>query len=185
MKKINEIIKDELNIFQIILSELKNIPEYKTLTKWAEKNEFESYYLMGELLNPSNAYKYQKIGKGRFTFKAKNDVLYFVNLVYQPTKDPHFEFKLGWIDEKNTPHYEKSDNLNYIDSIRSDTIAKIWKDEILPFFKKQNLSDKIIIKPLNQDIKRYLFALKLVQKFKKKWFDIQEEKPKQITIIKH
>ena len=147
-------------------------------------NVFESYFLMAELLNPEHAYKYKKENRNLFTFIAKNDIEYFCKIVYQPLeKNPFLEFKLGWLDESGKHHYEKSDNIEYIDEFRSDTIAKIWRDEILPIYKNQDLTDKLVINPLNKDIKRYLFALKMIQKFKEDWFNIIEDKPKLITLI--
>ena len=177
-------IKPNKNI-HVILKEMCNNDDYKKLTKWEDINQFESYYLIGELLNPSHSYDYTKIGNSTFTFKDRNDIEYLLKLVYYSKNEEYvLEFKLGWLDDNGKIHYKKNHNLENIDSFRSDTIAKVWRDEILPLFKKQKLTNILVFNPLNNDIKRYLFSLKMVQKFKKKWFDIIENKPKQIRLIK-
>ena len=175
-KKLTEIIDEEIkNFFE---SNDYSLEDELILT-----NEI----WLGELLNPNDSYKYYG-RKGFFKYKDLNGVEFFAILVYQPTKNPYFELKTGWIDDNGNPKYEpsippvspKASSMDW--DKRSNTVAKIYRDELLPFFKSQKLSDKIIIKPISNS--RMKFAERLVKKFTdKKQFKI-EYKTKEIRIIK-
>ena len=106
-------------------------------------------------------------------------------MVYQPITEGYFEVKPGWLDENNKPKYDKLPfKINSIDwDKRSDTVAKIYKDEFLPFFLNQNLTDLLKFKPI--DNQRYYFSLRLVKKYKPTGCEIIEEFPKTITLMKH
>jgi hypothetical protein len=143
--------------------------------------------LLGELLNPDNAYPYIQIGKGIWSYKDMSDVEFIVRLAYQPVEEPYFEFKTGWLDENNKIKYEPSipsvsKNSTALDwDRRTDTVAKIYRDEIIPFFKQQTLTNTIAIKPIS--ISRMKFAERLVKKFTPSELEIKIE-DKDIFIIK-
>jgi hypothetical protein len=143
--------------------------------------------MLGELLNPDNSYPYINKGKGIRGYKDMNDVEFIVRLTYQPTSPPYLEFKTGWFDENGKITYEPSippvsPNSSAIDwDKRSDTVAKIYRDEILPFFKQQTLTNFMVIKPISSS--RMKFAERLVKKFTPDEFKT-EFKDKEIQIIK-
>lgn len=120
----------------------------------------ENQIILGELLDPSNVYPYSG-SRGLCTYIDSTDVTYFVRLIYQPTSEPYFELKTGWIDSNGKPKYEPSfppisSRSSAIDlDKRSNTLAKIYRDEILPFFKSQSLSNKMIIKPISDSRARF------------------------------
>lgn len=153
------------NLIDIIQQAITQIPEYKSMS-WENRNVLESYVIMGEILNPKNSYEYSKQGEGVWTFTDSDGNEYFVRIVYQPTSNPYMEIKHGWVDE---PRYERNIR-SEIDFRRSDTIAKIYEDEIIPFFMKQQLTNLMVLKPL--DIKRYKFSERLIQKLTPK--DLQK-----------
>lgn len=123
---------------------------------------------LGELLNPNDAYDYCG-SKGFYRYKDLNDVEFFVRLTYQPTNDPYFELKTGWINDEGKPIYEpsippvspKSSSKDW--NTRSNTLAKIFKDELISFFIKQKLTDIIKIKPISKS--RMKFSERMVNKF--------------------
>jgi len=143
--------------------------------------------MLGELLNPDNSYPYEKVSKGFFTYNDLNGVKFFVRAAYTPEPLNYFEFKTGWFDENGKATYEPSippvsPNSSAIDwDKRSDTVAKIYRDEILPFFKQQTLTNFMVIKPISSS--RMKFAERLVKKFTPDEFKI-EFKDKEIQIKK-
>ena len=165
---------------QDIINEIQSDSEYKNLSL-NDKNIYESYAFIGELLTPQNAYSYKESPKGLFVFTDDLGFDYFVRMVFQPTSDPYFEIKMGWLDLPAQLRYKKQSERE-IDERRSDTVAKIYKDEIMPSFINQTHNNKIIIKP--NDIKRYQFSIRLVNKFTPKSLKIIENKPYEIIITK-
>ena len=157
MIKLTDIINNELKDFF-------NHNDYSLKDELLIINEI----LLGELLDPNNAYNYYG-SKGFFKYKDLNDVEFFVRLTYQPTNNPYFELKVGWIDDNGKPIYEPSippvsPNSSSIDwDKRSNTLAKIFKDELIPFFVSQKLSNTIKIKPISTS--RMKFSERLVNKF--------------------
>lgn len=141
--------------------------------------------LMAEVVNPDGEhFQYQESNtKGLFTYKDSQDNLYFARIFYQPTSNPHFEFKVGWFKDNDLskPQYDPqlppsaigADNLK-----RRNTIAKIYRDEIIPYFKKNlSLSNTLTINPIS-DL-RYTFSKRLVQNHTPKDFDIQYDNKNQ------
>ena len=143
--------------------------------------------MLGELLNPDNSLSYKKVSKGFYTYEDPNGVKFFVRAAYTPEPQNYFEFKTGWFDQNGKATYEPSvpygnQETSALDiNSRSDTVAKIYRDEILPFFKQQTLTDTIIIKPISSS--RMKFAERLVKKFTPEDFTT-EFKDKEITIKK-
>jgi len=148
----------------------KEIKEYFEKNKYSEQVEFEmiNEITLGELLDPNNSYPYSSPMKGLWVYKDANGVNFFARIVYQSTFNPHFEFKTGWFDETkdNRATYDPPipPNSSAIDwDKRSNTVAKIYRDEVLPFFEKQTISNTLRIKPLSDS--RMKFAQRLVKKF--------------------
>jgi hypothetical protein len=82
----------------------------------------------------------------------------------------------------NLPTPPISPNSSAIDwDKRSDTVAKIYRDKILPFFKQQTLTNLMVIKPISSS--RMKFAERLVKKFTPEDFTT-EFKDKEIIINK-
>ena len=157
MKYIKKIIKEELKKF------FKTNP-YSLKDELVIGNEI----LIGELLDPNNSYPYTG-SKGYYEYKDISGDIFFVRLHYIPEPQNVMEFKTGWIDEDGKTRYDspslphsKNSSSIYVNK-RSDTVAKIYRDEILPFFKKQNLTNIMVIMPISNS--RLKFAERLVKKF--------------------
>jgi len=147
--------------------------------------------LMAEVVNPDGErfeYKESNIS-GLYIYKDSRNNLYFARILYQNISNPHFEFKVGWFEDNDIskPKYEPQlppkaisiDNLK-----RRNTISKIYRDEIIPYFKeKTHLSNKLTINPIS-DL-RYTFSKRLVQNYTPENFDIQydDEDKKYIKIL--
>jgi len=143
--------------------------------------------MLGELLNPDNSLPYEKVSKGFYTYEDPNGVKFFVRAAYTPEPQNYFEFKTGWFDQNGKATYEPSvpygnQETSALDiNSRSDTVAKIYRDEILSFFKQQTLTDTMVIKPIS--LSRMKFAERLVKKFTPEDFTT-EFKDKEIIIKK-
>lgn len=143
--------------------------------------------MLGELLNPDNALPYEKISKGFYTYEDPSGVKFFVRAAYIPEPQNYFEFKTGWFDENEKATYEPSvpygnQETSTLDiNSRTDTVAKIYRDEILPFFKQQTLTDIMFIKPISSS--RMKFAERLTKKFTPEDFTINF-KNREIQITK-
>lgn len=172
-----------------ILQELiKNeVKEFFKTNKYSLEDELilQNEIILSELLDPENSYEYEG-SKGLYYYKDVNNVKFFVRLTYQPLSDPYFELKTGWINKQGKPQYEPSTPPLSPDSSaidldkRSNTVAKIYRDEILPFFKEQDLSNKMVIKPISPSRSR--FSRMLINKFTpKNGFNIDLEN---LTIYK-
>lgn len=174
-----------------ILEEIRKEQDYKNLLNEEDQIIFEQFVELGEILNPNNSYNYSlKRGfKEVWEFNDKVGNTYFARIVYQPLKDPFFELKTGYYNDKgetiydpNVPSMAPSSTAQDVHT-RGDTVAKIFRDEIIPYFLNQNLSNKLVIKPI--DIKRYQFAIRMVNKFTlKNQIKIVENKPNEIILIK-
>jgi nicotinic acid mononucleotide adenylyltransferase len=141
--------------------------------------------LMAEVVNPDGEhFQYQESNtKGLFTYKDSQDNLYFARIFYQPTSNPHFEFKVGWFKDNDLskPQYDPplpSSAIGIDNLKRRNTVAKIYRDEIIPYFKKNlSLSNTLTINPIS-DL-RYTFSKRLVQNHTPKDFDIQYDNKNQ------
>jgi hypothetical protein len=179
MKKLTEIYNSLSKKVQ------RNYKKYNYIPKnWADENLFENYILLGELLDPNNSYEYTKINRNTYGYIDASGNNFYVKITYQPTQEPYMEVKAYWIDLKtNKPVYDKLPNVTAKDwDKRSNTVAKIYQDEIIPFFKSQDLTDLMVFLPL--DPKRYQLSIRMVKKFNKDNFEIIEDFPNKITIVK-
>ena len=152
---------------------------------YSEEEQFlvEEAVLIAEILNPNESFKYDG-ERGTYYYYDSTKNMFFIRLAYQPTKTPHFELKTGWFEDNNPkkPRYEPSlpNNVSIKDTnIRGNTLAKIYRDEIIPFFNSQNLTDLIIVKPMS--ISRYKFSVRMIQKFTPKKMTVNEN-PKSMTV---
>jgi len=176
MKKLElkDLIEEEIQ-------KIKQDKDYLSLNSFIDENLFESYWMLGELLNPTNSYKYKKVFKGYWVFTDDHGYDFFVRLNFQPIDDGYYEMKMGWVDLPKQQKYLRQ-TAREIDERRSDTVAKIFDKEIIPLFLKQIFNNNLKIFPL--DIKRYQFAIRLVKKFIPNNIKIIENKPKEITLMK-
>lgn len=167
------------NLQKLIKNELK---EFFKTNKYSLEDELilENEIILSELLDPEDSYEY-KGSKGLYYYEDVNNVKFFVRLTYQPISDPYFELKTGWLNKQGKPQYEPSTPPISSDSSaidldkRSNTLAKIYRDEILPFFKEQELSGRMVIKPISASRSR--FSRMLISKFTpKEDFNIDLEK---------
>jgi hypothetical protein len=167
----------------LIKEEIKKIKinsDYVKLISPLDKNLFESYWLLGELLNPDNSYEYTEEKTYFWVFTDNQGYDFFVRMVYQPVSTgEYWEVKMGWLDLEGKEKYLQQ-KARGIDEQRSNTIAKIFRDEIIPIFINQEHINTLVIKPL--DIKRYQFSLRMVNKFIPKELKIEENKPYEILI---
>lgn len=172
-----------IEILENVINDLKKQNRYNP-RNFAEENLYDSYILLAELLNPNNAYEYKQVGKGIWQYSDINDNEFFVRIVYQPVSNPYFEIKTWWADEDGKKQY---DNLPRTVTAkdwdkRSDTVAKIFRDEIIPLFDNQDHSNKMIFKPVTES--RYYFSLRMIKKFIPKEWNIIENFPKEIVVEK-
>jgi len=169
-----DFLKKEISRLESIEGRKFNVLEY---------NLFETYITLAELLNPNDAYAYVKIRDGWFRYQDMMDIYYDVRIAYQPVDDPYFELKTWWYDENKKAIYDKlpSNSSSRDWDKRSNTIAKIYRDEIIPFFKENvGYCDKLVIKPV--DKQRYYFSKKMIEKFTPEEFKVIENYPVEIII---
>jgi Fe-Mn family superoxide dismutase len=141
----------------------------------------EEDQLMAEVVNPDGErFEYEESNiKGLYTYKDSRDNLYFARIFYQKTNNPYFEFKTGWFEDNDLskPKYEPQlpPNTTGMDNLkRRNTVAKIYRDEIIPYFKeKSTLSNTLFINPIS-DL-RYTFSKRLVQNYTPENLDIQHD----------
>ena len=167
-----------------IISDIYNEDDYIALTSFSEQNLYETYVIMGELLNPNYAYPYTG-DKGWYHYTDNDNNRYFVRLTYNPTKTPYYELKTGWYDDNSKPNYDPPTHPNTTTTDwdkRSDTVAKIFRDEILPLFLSKKL-DVSVIKIIPITMSRYQFSIRMVNKFvDTDKIEIIENKPKEIIL---
>lgn len=157
-----------------------------------EKEKFLSQEdeLMHEVVNPDGEiFDYKKVGRDLFTYEDSKGNLYFARIVYQPTNSPYFEFKVGWFENNDVtkPKYDPQlpANSTALDNVkRRNTVAKIYRDEILTIFKHNiTLADSLIIDPISQS--RFIFSQRLVKNHTPKSFNVTEKEGKiEVTLPK-
>jgi hypothetical protein len=146
----------------------KNKPyKHKPITKEILFEEEDK--LMVEVVNPDGErFEYEESNiKGLYTYKDSLDNLYFARITYSPSSPPRFEFKVGWFEDNDIskPKYNPQlpPNTTSMDDLkRRNTVAKIYRDEILPYLKdNQKLAKQLDINPISQS--RYIFSQRLIQ----------------------
>jgi len=164
-----------------------NLKGTMTFRNWTDSLNEEILFeeedqLMSEVVNPDGErFEYVESNvKGFFTYKDSYNNLYFARIFFTPlSSNPYFEFKTGWFKDNNLsdPTYDPHlpPNTTGMDNLkRRNTIAKIYRDEILPFFtKNKGLSNKLYIKPISHS--RHIFSKRLVKNHTSKNFNIKED----------
>jgi len=162
-----------------VIAQLKYLLDnpFQEINEWLQEED----NLMDEIVNPEgDKFEYKQIEKGLFTYKDSLDNLYFIRMTYQPTDSPYFEIKIGWFEDNNLskPKYEPNlpSNSTSLDNIkRRNTVAKIYRDEILPLFlQSSKLSNKLIVKPISNS--RFIFSQRLIQNNTPEEFNITTDK---------
>lgn len=175
--------KSELkNYIKEVVECLLQDPLYMSLKTDTDRNIYESYIFICEFMNPDNSYPYKQKIKGLYTFTDEFGYTMFVRITYQPTVDPYWEIKFGWADTETPEQKYDSQPERPIDQRRSDTIAKIYRDELIPLFKQQTASDTLYLLPIDEA--RYKFAEFLVNNFTPKDLTVIKNQPKNIIIKK-
>ena len=175
-----------MKLFEILdelINEVKKNGQYHYKEDW-EKNWLHTNLMLSELLNPNNAYEYINHKNEIWTFKDTNGIQFCAFMSATPGKPPFYEFKTWWVDPET-----KKRIYNYLPPVssidwdkKSDTVAKIFRDEIIPKFKNQSFADLLVINPV--DSQRFQLSIRMVKKFIPKEWEIIEKFPKQIIIKK-
>lgn len=125
--------------------------------------------------------------KGLYTYKDSKDNLYFARISYYAAKQPYFEFKVGWFKDndlsKSTYEPALPQEGTSMDNIkRRNTVAKIYRDEILPFYKEKASKDiPLIINPISNS--RYIFSQRLVKNYTPSEYTVTEQDGKLIITL--
>ena len=150
-----------------------------------DEANISSALLLGELLNPDEAYPYI-YHLGMYKFKDDDGYIFGAIMTSSTSKiEPFCEFKTFWFDPKTSrPVYSvlPQNTSGIVGSKRSDTVAKIFRDEIIPKFKQQDFAQILVFNPINHQ--RYLFSMRMIKKFIPKEWEIEENYPKRIIIRK-
>lgn len=167
--------------------EVLNILSSSPINELLEQDDMLSL----EVINPDGEtfdYKEDKNFKGIYTYEDSMGNLYFARISFQPVDVPYFEFKVGWFKDNDIqkPKYEPQlpPNTTSRDNIkRRNTVAKIYRDEILPFFKKnQNLSDKLIVIPMSNS--RHIFSQRLLLRHTPSEFKVEQNPTDLVVSLK-
>ncbi len=153
---------------QDIIKQVYEEQSYANSKSWTQQNLYETYAFISEMLNPDDAYNYAAFGKGIWSYKDSKDNEYYVRLAYVPDLrdeyNSYLELKTYWLQNGKAQYSDFRPNVSTIDlHKRSNTVAKIYRDEIVPFFKSQNLSNIIKIFPI--DSARYRLSKMMVKKY--------------------
>lgn len=171
-----------MEIWDEIVQEMIDKGQYRPIND-ADRNVLNTHIMLGELLDPSNAYEYSVYKNEIYYFDDSGGNMFCARLVFQPTAKPFYEFKTWWVEDGKAVYNRLPDNTPASDwSKRSDTVAKIFKDEIIPKFEKQRSTNRMSIIPV--DSKRYQLSIRMVKKFIPNDWTIIEEYPKAIHIDK-
>lgn len=172
-----------IDLLDEIVQEIKNKGQYDVKNDWDHSLLITEIFL-AELLDPENSYEYKERG-GLYYFRDVDGIMFGAIMVAYPGKTPFYEFKTFWVDpetKKRIYQYLPSNSSSIHWAKRSDTVAKIFRDEIIPKFSKQEYAKLLVINPV--DSKRYQFSIRMVKKFIPKEWEIKEKFPKQIIITK-
>jgi hypothetical protein len=152
-----------------ILKRIQQNQDYPINLDWHDQNLYESYAIVSELLDPSNAYQYQKVGKTTWSYEDVLGNTFYAKLAYIPkladNQEDYIELKTFWIDDSGKPQYSDFNTKSTSQDLhkRSDTIAKIYRDEIIPFFINQSITNQLRIVPV--DKVRYRLSKMMASKY--------------------
>lgn len=173
-----------IEILKELIQEIQDKQKTPQKLSVLDENMLVTDLLLSELFDPANAYDYSEYS-GIFYYTDSGGVRFCVRLTYMPAKEPYWELKSWWVDPKTKkPVYSYlPDDTTSTDLIRrSDTTAAIFRDKLIPLFEKQGNSNIMKIFPM--DSRRFNYSLRLAKKFIPKTWEIIENYPKSITIIK-
>lgn len=152
----------------------KNYPQHES---WEKQNLYETYAIVSELLDANNAYEYEKIGKATWKYKDVMKQDFYVRLNYIPDigekGHSYLEFKTYWTDEDGKPMHSDFNGKSTSQDLnrRSDTVSKIYRDEVIPFFKNQDLTTELRVIPV--DSVRYRLFKMMVKKYTPTYMKIE------------
>ena len=128
--------------------------------------------IMGGILNPENAFDYEKKSATIFTYKDSLDNIFCLRLV--KIENLKYEIELSWIDENGIYIIEPAFPSNVIaedNNKRGNTVSKIFVNEILPLVRDKKL--ELYVKPFEEN--RYAFCKRLLEKFVTEDLNLIEE----------
>ena len=165
----------------IKLTDLLDIDIENNLTV-SEQIESVTFDYLCEVTDINNVYPYKSSEGFVATFQDNNNIQHFIRIVYQPLRQPRYDLKFGFFDEKGKPSYDRP-NLHYNlhpDEKIYNTHLSILLQQFLEkddFFGKANI-DKLYLPAI--DHLRYRLFRKSINKFldknKYKMYDDPEHK---------
>ena len=151
---------------------LKQITEeagYPKDKSWEKQNLYETYAIISELLDANNAYEYEKVGRATWKYEDITKQDFYVRINYIPDigdkNSRYLEFKTYWTNEDGKPMHSDFNGKSTSQDLnrRSDTVSKIYRDEVIPFFKNQDLTTELRVMPV--DSVRYRLFKMMVKKY--------------------
>ncbi len=166
------------------IEEIKKVDQY-IVNNIGDEMVYENYIIFSELLNPDHAHDYRRNGNLRFIYNDMWGNTYGVRLKYSIIEFPHFELIEWWVDKDGKRRYDTERVTG--SSVKGwerccSTVMKIFRDELLPYFIKQQLSNILIVRA--RDGKQYQVPKRLLQKTISSEWKFEESFPTHITIIK-
>lgn len=174
---------DIIDILERLIKKVKEKGQYDVKNQ-IDESLLVTELLLGELLDPENSYDYKE-KSGIYYYQDSENIRFCVRMTYNPGRVNFCELKTWWVEpetKKIVYDYLPPNTSGFEQTRRSDTTAKIFRDEILPKFKSQTFSNLLVFNPVNS--KRFQFSLRLIKKFIPKDWEIEEKFPKQIIIKK-
>lgn len=160
-----------------ILKKIQNDKEYPSNKSWHEQNLYENYEIVSELLDANNAYEYEKVGRATWKYEDVMKQDFYVRINYIPDigdKDSSYlEFKTYWTNDDGKPMHSDFNGKSTSQDLnrRSDTVSKIYRDEVIPFFKNQDLTTELRVIPV--DSIRYRLFKMMVKKYTPTYMKIE------------
>ena len=160
-----------------LLKQIRSESNYPKEGDWSLQDVYETYALLSEFLDSTNAYEYNQSGKTTWSYKDALNNEFYIKLAYIPGLQQndvgYLELKTFWTDESDIPQYTdfNGNTTNKDLQKRSDTVAKVYHDEVIPFFQSQNLTKELRIIPVN-DV-RYRLSQMMVKKYTPEDYRIQ------------
>lgn len=151
-----------------ILKQIREESSYPKDDDFAQQSLYETYSIISELLDAEDAYEYRTVGKGIWSYNDMRGEDYYIRLAYVPNlssnEDGYLELKTYWMKDGKPQYSDIKPDSSTIDlHKRSNTVAKIFRDEVIPFFKSQQLTKVVKIFPI--DKARYRLSKIMVNKY--------------------
>jgi hypothetical protein len=170
-----------------LLSQIRLESQYPNSDSWEKQDLYETYAIISEFLDAENAFDYRKVGKATWEYEDSLKNAFYVKLTFVPglssENESYLELKSYWTNDQGKPMYSdfngKSSSVDLQRS--SDTTAKIFRNEVIPFFDSQSISKELRIVPV--DPVRYRLSKMMVKKYAPFNYDVSFE-PKYVSIRK-